>query len=149
MLVDGVAADPNALGYFGYAYYLANKDKLKLVAIDNGNGCVAPSAETVADDSYQPLSRPLFIYVSDVGGSRGRRSRRSRGSTSHPKNAGRVHDVGYVPLPTATLLSVGRRLDTGMTGSMFGGRGSVLGVTAETFQDEDGSRARWSAEDFR
>jgi phosphate transport system substrate-binding protein len=55
----------------------------------------------------------------------------------NPDNAARVRDIGYVPLPTATLLSIGRRLDAGTTGSIFGGRGSVLGVTAEAFQDED------------
>jgi hypothetical protein len=64
VLVKGVADDPNALGYFGYAYYLANRDKLKLVSIDSGKGCVVPSADTVADGTYQPLSRPIFIYVS-------------------------------------------------------------------------------------
>jgi DNA-binding transcriptional regulator YiaG len=54
-----VVADTNALGYFGYAYYLANKDRLKTVAIDSGHGCVSPSPQTVEDNSYQPLSRPL------------------------------------------------------------------------------------------
>ena len=55
----------------------------------------------------------------------------------NPDNAARLHALGYVPMPTATLLSVGRLLDAGTTGSIFGGRGSVLGVTADTFQDED------------
>jgi phosphate transport system substrate-binding protein len=54
-----------------------------------------------------------------------------------PENARLVRDVGYLPLPTATLLSVGRRLDKGITGSIFRGRGSVLGVTADAFQDDD------------
>jgi phosphate transport system substrate-binding protein len=65
MLVSGVQSDAHALGYFGYAYYEANKDRLKLLAVDRGDGnCVQPSMETVRDDSYSPLSRPLFIYVS-------------------------------------------------------------------------------------
>lgn len=63
MLVRGVAGDKGALGYFGLAYYLENADKLKLIAVDGGNGPVKPSDETVKDGTYAPLSRPLFIYV--------------------------------------------------------------------------------------
>lgn len=63
MLVRGVAGDEGALGYFGLAYYLENSDKLKLIAVDGGNGPVKPSDETVKDGTYAPLSRPLFIYV--------------------------------------------------------------------------------------
>ncbi len=62
-LVRGINGDRNSLGYFGYAYYAENPDKLKLVAIDNGSGCVTPTATTIEDGSYTPLSRPLFIYV--------------------------------------------------------------------------------------
>ena len=64
VLVQGIRGDRNALGYFGYAYYAENMDKLKLVAVDNGNGCVSPTIDAIADGSYSPLSRPLFIYVS-------------------------------------------------------------------------------------
>jgi phosphate transport system substrate-binding protein len=63
-LVQGVEGDKNALGYFGFAYYLEEGSKLKALEVDGGEGCVAPTAETVADGSYKPLSRPLFIYVS-------------------------------------------------------------------------------------
>jgi phosphate transport system substrate-binding protein len=63
VLVAGINKDPNALGYFGYAYYEKNKDKLKVVAVNNGKGAVLPSQETVENSKYQPLSRPLFIYV--------------------------------------------------------------------------------------
>jgi phosphate transport system substrate-binding protein len=62
-LVTGVAGDKGALGYFGLAYYEENKDKLKLLSVDAGDGAVKPTAETVRDGSYKPLSRPLFIYV--------------------------------------------------------------------------------------
>ena len=62
-LVRGVTGDKGSLGYFGLAYYLENSDKLKLIAVDGGNGPVKPSEETVKDGSYTPLSRPLFIYV--------------------------------------------------------------------------------------
>ena len=64
MLVEGVAGDVNALGYFGLAYYEANTDTLNAVAVDNGDGnCVTPSPETVQDGTYAPLSRPLYVYV--------------------------------------------------------------------------------------
>jgi len=62
-LVTGIVSDKNAIGYFGYAYYLANKDKLKVVPIDGGNGPVEPTNETVENGTYSPLSRSLFIYV--------------------------------------------------------------------------------------
>ena len=64
-LVTGVAGSRYSLGYFGLGYYMNNTDKLKLLAIDNGDGnCVQPSEATVTDGTYKPLSRPLFIYVS-------------------------------------------------------------------------------------
>ncbi len=63
VLVQGIAGDKGSLGYFGYAYYAENKDKLKLVAVDSGLGCVEPSLETIPSGKYTPLSRPLFIYV--------------------------------------------------------------------------------------
>jgi phosphate transport system substrate-binding protein len=63
ILVQGVAGDTYALGYFGYAYYAENAGRLKLVQVDGGNGCVAPSDETIEDGTYAPLARPLFVYV--------------------------------------------------------------------------------------
>jgi phosphate transport system substrate-binding protein len=63
VLVQGVASDKNGLGFFGFAYYVENQKKLKAVAIDAGKGPVIPSAKTVEDGTYQPLSRPIFIYV--------------------------------------------------------------------------------------
>ncbi len=96
VLVQGIAGDRYALGYFGYAYYAENQDKLRLVAIDSGNGCVEPTPETVQSGEYSPLSRPLFIYL-------------SRNAMERPEvkafvefyltNAEQlVPDVGYVPL---------------------------------------------------
>ncbi len=64
VLVQGVANDRNALGYFGFAYYIENQNKLRAAAIDAGKGPVMPSAKSVEDGTYQPLSRPIFIYVS-------------------------------------------------------------------------------------
>lgn len=63
VLVLGVSGDNGALGYFGYAYYEENQDKLRAVEIDGGAGCVGPSRETIEDGTYTPLSRPMFIYV--------------------------------------------------------------------------------------
>jgi phosphate transport system substrate-binding protein len=63
ILVQGVTGDKNSIGYFGYAYYLENKDNLKVVPIDGGNGPVEPTNETIESGEYAPLSRPLFTYV--------------------------------------------------------------------------------------
>ncbi len=63
VLVQGVSQDPNAIGYFGYGYYKEHQDKLKAVAVDSGNGGILPSPDTVENEEYSPLSRPLFLYV--------------------------------------------------------------------------------------
>lgn len=63
VLVQGVAGDASALGYFGYAYFHQNRDKLRAVSVDAGQGCVAPETQTIATGTYTPLSHPLFIYV--------------------------------------------------------------------------------------
>jgi len=61
--VQGVSGDRGALGYFGLSYYEQNKDRLKALEIDGGDGCVTPSVETAQDGTYKPLSRPLYIYA--------------------------------------------------------------------------------------
>jgi phosphate transport system substrate-binding protein len=65
VLVQGVAGDENGLAYFGFSYYDQNKDKLNLVGVDGGDGCVKPSTETVQSGEYKPLSRPIFMYPSE------------------------------------------------------------------------------------
>ena len=65
VLVQGVSTDKLGLAFFGLAYYEENKDKLKLVPVNGGNGAVLPTQETVANGTYTPLSRPIFIYVSN------------------------------------------------------------------------------------
>jgi phosphate transport system substrate-binding protein len=65
VLVQGVAGTEGATGYFGYTYYEENQDSLKALGVDDGNGCVVPSAETAQAGEYTPLSRPLFIYVAN------------------------------------------------------------------------------------
>lgn len=63
VLVQGVAGDEEALGYFGYAYFAENRDRLKLLGVDRGEGCVEPSDASIEEGTY-PLARPIFIYVS-------------------------------------------------------------------------------------
>ena len=65
VLVQGIAGDKYSLGFFGYAYYIENTDKLKIVKIDAGEGAVEPTFETIKDGSYSPLSRPIFMYVTE------------------------------------------------------------------------------------
>jgi phosphate transport system substrate-binding protein len=64
VLVQGVEGDASSLGYFGFAYYKENEQRLKLIGVDAGSGCVTPSEATIKSGTYKPLSRPLFIYVS-------------------------------------------------------------------------------------
>ncbi len=119
VLVQGVASDPLALGYFGFAYYEANSDKLKLVPIDAGEGPVLPSYETIINGTYKPLSRPLFIYV--------KRSAAERPEVQafvefylDPKHAGKlVQEVGYVPLPEKELEKSLERFRKRTTGSDY------------------------------
>lgn len=70
VLVQGISGDTSALGFFGYAYYIANESVLKLVPIDGGQGPISPSVTTINDGSYSPLSRPIFIYLSKVSAQR-------------------------------------------------------------------------------
>lgn len=64
VLVQGIAGDQYALGYFGYAYYQDNRTRLKVVQVDGGGGCITPSEETILGGTYKPLSRPIYIYPS-------------------------------------------------------------------------------------
>jgi phosphate transport system substrate-binding protein len=138
----GVAGDPNALGYFGYANYKSNNDNLKLVAIDSGHGCVLPSATTVADSTYQPLTRPLFIYVNLNAAVHRPEVRALARFYLEPATTKYVAQVGYVPLSGAALQNSVMRLYKGVTGSVLGGHGSVLGVKANAFDDEDEEKIR-------
>jgi len=99
VLVQGIEGDADALGYFGYAYYIENRDRLKVLGVDGGAGCVQPTPEDVESGRYDPLARPLFIYV-------------NRESLEEPalqafvrfylENAQElVPEVGYVPMEAA------------------------------------------------
>jgi len=96
ILVTGVSGNKYALGFFGLAYFEANKDKLKLVAVDGGSGPVAPSLETVKDGSYAPLSRPLFIYVNSTAAAK---KHVVNFVNFYLENAGEMaKEVGYIPM---------------------------------------------------
>jgi phosphate transport system substrate-binding protein len=97
VLVQGISGDKNAIGFFGLAYYQENKDKLKLVGVDNGQGSVIPTTETVKTGVYAPLSRPIFIYVSDAGA---KQATVNAFVDFYLDNAGvLVSDIGYIALP--------------------------------------------------
>lgn len=97
VLVQGVATDKNALGFFGLAYYEENMSKLKLVAVDGGNGPIKPTFEAVSNGTYKPLSRPLFIYVND---SAVKRPEVTEFVKFYLANASKLaKDAGYVALP--------------------------------------------------
>lgn len=97
VLVQGIAGDKNAIGFFGFAYYEENQDKLKLVPIDNGNGPITPTFDTIKDGTYAPLSRPLFIYVNKEALSRAEVKEFVTFYLENSKEL--VPDVGYVALP--------------------------------------------------
>lgn len=129
LLVQGVSRTKGALGYFGLAYYENNKDKLKLIGIDNGNGPVKPSRETVIDGTYQPLSRPLFIYVSVKALERPEVAEFIK---FYIQNAGKLsEEVGYIPLPEKVYTLVMERFEKRIKGSAFGAHGSQVGVKLE------------------
>jgi phosphate transport system substrate-binding protein len=96
ILVQGVSGDVNSLGYFGYAYYVENKDKVKIVPIDSGKGPVTPNDTTITSNAYTPLSRPLFIYVNTASLER---AEVKAFVEFYMKNGEvLVHEVGYTPL---------------------------------------------------
>ena len=133
-LVSGVAGDKYSLGYFGYAYFFENQDKLKLVAIDdkddtNGKGPVLATNETIINGTYQPLSRPLLIYINKT-------------SSEKPEVANFVNyyidnaptlvaETGYVPLSTEAYKLVKARFTAGTTGSLFLTLKTTVGVKLE------------------
>jgi phosphate transport system substrate-binding protein len=128
VLVQGVANDVNALGFFGYAYYAENTKKLKAVAVDNGKGAVGPSEKTVLDGSYQPLSRPIYIYVSKKALAK---PEVREFAEFYLKNAPKlVKEVKYVPLPEKVYTLGASRVKSGKVGTAFGGHADV-GVTID------------------
>lgn len=119
VLVQGVSADKNALGYFGLAYYEENKGKLKDVAIDGGKGggCVTPNQQTVESGTYAPLSRPLFIYIKKTEADR---PEVKAFVDFYIKNAAKLSsEVGYVKFPDRFYTMVNRRWEARKGGTMY------------------------------
>lgn len=136
VLVQGVESNKNALGYFGYAYYVAHQDKMRAVPIDNGQGrSVAPSLETVIDGSYQPFSRPLFIYVREAAAKRPEVRELIRFYLS--EGAALAKEVGYVPLPEQAYKAALQHFEAGKLGTVFGGVPEV-GVTIQSLLMREG-----------
>ena len=134
VLVQGVANDVNALGFFGFAYYIENSKKLKAVAIDSGKGAVGPSEKAVLDGSYQPLSRPIYIYVSKKALAK---PEVREFAEFYLKNAPKlVKEVKYVPLPDRVYSVGADRLKSGKAGTAFGGSAEV-GVTINDLVKRD------------
>jgi phosphate transport system substrate-binding protein len=128
VLVQGVAGDELALGFIPYAYYNENKSRLKLVPVDGGKGPVAPSFDTIRDGSYQPLSRPLFIYASDKSLAR---PEVQQFMDFYIANVGGLaEEVGYVQLGDEGYRLVAEHFKKRQPGSLFEG-GSQVGVTIE------------------
>ena len=101
-LVTGVAGDVHAIAFFGYAYYVENADKLKAVEVDGGDGCVAPTEETINTNAYSPLSRPIFIYP-DVGKAKERPELKAFVDFYLENTNDFSTDVGYIGLPDDIL----------------------------------------------
>lgn len=135
VLVQGVAHNKNALGYFGYAYYLPHAERMRALAVQSPGGeSVLPSIETVTDGSYQPLSRPLFIYVSAASAKR---------PEVHQfiefyliEGPALVEEVGFVPLPAEATKTALEQFRAGRLGTVFGGHPEV-GVTIEELMKRD------------
>ncbi len=141
VLVQGIHSDPLALGFFGYAYYAENRARLKLVAVDdgkddNGRDCIAPSPDTVADGTYPPLSRPIFIYVRTAAAARPEVDPFVRFYLDQAPAL--VKEVGYIPLPAEAYALAKERYRKRITGSMFGGKGSQVGVTVTDLLKKEG-----------
>lgn len=141
VVVQGIAGDEAALGFFGYAYFEQNRDKLKVLAIDdenpeNGKGPIEPSVESVRTGTYQPLSRPVFIYFSVKALGRPEVAAFAKYFTSN--GAKYTREVGYVPLPDRAYILAQTRIDKRVTGSLFGGKGSQVGVLIEALLEKEG-----------
>ena len=116
-LVRGISGDEGSLGYFGYAYYAANKDKLRVVAIDGGKGPVAPTETTINNGTYAPLSRPVFIYVRpDALDRKEVRAFVDFYIESAPMLA---TEVGYIPLPDSVYAGAKQRVESREIGTAY------------------------------
>lgn len=136
VLVQGVSGDKSALGFFGYAYYIEHKDRLKLVPIDdgkpdNGAGPIAPTLETVADGTYSPLSRPVYIYVSTRALERPTVQRFVEFYLANAPTL--TGEVGYIPLPPRAYALVTHRFEERKLGTV----GAKVGMTIEQLLERE------------
>ena len=135
ILVQGVADDPNGLGYFGYTYYEEAQAKLKPLAIDDGDGPVLPSDEAVINNQYHPLARPLFIYV-NVQSLQDKPALREF-VEYYLTNAGNLSDVvGYIPLSDEIYKVVQDHLLNNKQGTAFAGQAQTDSTLDELLQQE-------------
>ena len=131
VLVQGIAGDPDALGFFGFAYYAENSSRLKLIPIDGGDGPVYPSNETINQNTYKPLSRPIFIYVNDQA----RREAVVTFVEFYLREAPNlVQEVGYVALPAAVYELALSRFTNGITGTVYDGGHKAGASLLDLFQ---------------
>ncbi len=133
-LVSGVAGDKYSLGYFGYAYFFENQDKLKLVAIDdkndaNGKGAVLATNETIVNGTYQPLSRPLLIYINKTSSTKPEVAQFVNYYIDNAPTL--VPETGYVALSPEAYKLVKARFNAGTTGSLFLTLKTTVGVKLE------------------
>ncbi|NEP62284.1 MAG: PstS family phosphate ABC transporter substrate-binding protein [Symploca sp. SIO2G7] len=118
VIVQGVTGDEGALGYFGYAYFEENFDSLKAIEVQNEAGeCVAPSRETIADGTYNPMSRPLFFYVKKEAYDTKEQVKAFVDFMLDPKNGELVADAGYITLPDNILTNSKARVDDAKLGT--------------------------------
>lgn len=135
VLVQGVENNKNALGYFGYAYYASHKDRMRAVPIEQENsGAVLPSIETVIDGSYQPLSRPLFIYVNAAALQRPEVRKFIEFYLTEGSRLAR--EVGFVPLPEQASKTALEHFNNNRVGTVFGGVPEV-GVTIQDLLERE------------
>jgi len=121
VLVEQVSQDTNALGYFGLAYYEQHTEHLKAIAIDSGSGAVVPSAQTVEQAEYQPLSRPLFIYINAASAQK-KPDLRQFIDFYLAQVPEQVKEIGYVPLPEEAYLINKVTFHKGEVGTVFDGQ---------------------------
>ncbi|HZA91833.1 MAG TPA: PstS family phosphate ABC transporter substrate-binding protein [Gemmatimonadales bacterium] len=120
VLVQGIEKDANSLGYIPYAYYAPHAKQMKAIAIDGGKGCVKPSLEAVTAGTYNPLARPLFIYVSKKAAET-KPEVKQYVEFAMKEAVPLVTEVKYLPLPEQAYQGALKKFGEGKTGSVFGG----------------------------
>ena len=135
VLVQGVIKDENALGYFGFAYYEDNQSQLKAVAIDRGKGAVLPSREAVEKAQYNPLARPLFIYV-NYNSAQKKVEVRNFVEFYMKKAPTLVSSVGYIPLPKQGYQIIYQHFYNGKVGTVFGGKAQLDSTIEELLRKQ-------------